>query len=81
MGICSIDHSREDVLIKLKQQQEYLPQKTAMDTEVFLQNEQRQETLNEIFHLLKKYDLASVEEREERNDQLNALVAAGGTES
>ncbi|KZZ84095.1 hypothetical protein [Bacillus sp. SJS] len=76
MGICNLDHSSEDVLKKLMQQQEHLPQKTAMDTESFLQNEQPQETLNEVFHLLKKYDLASVEEREERNDRLNALVAA-----
>ncbi|AZB41556.1 group-specific protein [Bacillus sp. FJAT-42376] len=80
MGICSIDHSREDVLKKLMQQQEHLPHKTAMDTGFFLQNEQPQETLNDVFHLLKKYDLASAEEREERNDRLNALVS-GGTES
>jgi len=36
----------------------------------FLQNKHSQEILNDIFHLLKKYDLVSEEEREKRNAQL-----------
>jgi hypothetical protein len=39
-----------------------------------LTEEADQEFLNEVFHLLKKYDLADETEREERNEKLNDLV-------
>nr|WP_155112213.1 group-specific protein [Metabacillus mangrovi] len=66
----------EDVLQKLNDQQEHLPQKTSMDVESFLNRSPSQESLNEVFHLLKKYDLASAEEQQERNHQLTAIVKA-----
>lgn len=34
-----------------------------------------QKTLNELFHLLKKYDLASVEEQAARNRELERILA------
>jgi hypothetical protein len=41
----------------------------------FLSRPLSQETLNDAFHLLKKYDLASEEERENRNSQIEALLS------
>ncbi|MFY4776149.1 hypothetical protein [Metabacillus sp. RGM 3146] len=80
MSSCKIDHSREDVLQKFSSQQEYLPQKLAVDVESLLNRELHQETLNEVFHLLKKYDLTSQEEQQERNDRLNGMIMNKKTE-
>lgn len=74
MGNCSIDHSYEDVVQKLESQKECLPGPISEDVHRFLQREHSQQTLNELFHLLKKYDLASEEEREERNLKLKQLT-------
>lgn len=70
MGECKIDHSQEDVMKKLESQQDYLPELLSKDLTLFLMSEPSQETLNELFHLLKKYDLASNEEQEQRNQKL-----------
>ncbi|WP_409296356.1 hypothetical protein V1498_22025 [Peribacillus sp. SCS-26] len=77
MSSCNLDHSREDVLHKLSQQDEFLPHGLTGEIESFLGEEQSQETLNEVFHLLKKYDLSSTEERESRNERLEALLVKG----
>ncbi|ALS21859.1 MULTISPECIES: hypothetical protein [Paenibacillus] len=74
MGKCSIDHSHEDVAQKLESQKEFLPESLTADLQQFLLREHSQHTLNELFHLLKKYDLASKEEREERNVKLKQLT-------
>lgn len=74
MGKCHIDHSHEDVVKKLQSQEAYLPGNLTERLDQFLKNELPQETLNELFHLLKKYDLASEIEREERNEKLTALI-------
>ncbi|MGF9711021.1 MULTISPECIES: group-specific protein [Paenibacillus] len=74
MGKCSIDHSHEDVAQKLESQKEFLPESLTADLQQFLLREHSQQTLNELFHLLKKYDLASKEEREERNVKLKQLT-------
>ncbi|SIC87405.1 Uncharacterised protein [Mycobacteroides abscessus subsp. abscessus] len=42
--------------------------------EEFLQKEHTQEILNDVFHLLKKYDLASEDEKEERERRLYLVV-------
>jgi SAM-dependent methyltransferase len=70
MSECSIDHSQDDVQKKLESQREHMPSQLAKDLALLLTREQSQETLNELFHLLKKYDLAAAEEREERNRML-----------
>ncbi|MFZ3579690.1 hypothetical protein [Virgibacillus sp. DJP39] len=73
MGKCSIDHSHEDVLKKFHSQESYLPDKVKGVVNDFLKNESTQEELNDLFHLLKKYDLSSDAERSERNKKLLAL--------
>lgn len=74
MGTCNLDHSLEDVRNKLESQQGFLPAPLFADVQHFLQNEQLQDVLNELFHLLKKYDLVSKEEQEERNESLRRLI-------
>ncbi|QQN81930.1 group-specific protein [Bacillus toyonensis] len=67
---CNIDHSIEDVMNKLESQKDFLSEILFKDLNGFLQNKHSQEILNDIFHVLKKYDLVSEEEREKRNAQL-----------
>ncbi|MGY6664897.1 hypothetical protein [Bacillus cereus] len=67
---CNIDHSIEDVMNKLESQKSFLSEEIFKGLKGFLQSNHSQETLNDIFHLLKKYDLVSEEERETRNAQL-----------
>jgi hypothetical protein len=42
--------------------------------EQFFSKENRQDLLNEVFHLLKKYDLASEEDRIERSNRLYMVL-------
>lgn len=74
MSRCTIDHTQEDTLKKLQEQREYLPNNLVERCEMFLRKPLGQETLNEVFHLLKKYDLAEDNERLERNQQLEKLL-------
>ncbi|TCW49884.1 hypothetical protein EC917_11861 [Bacillus thuringiensis] len=71
---CNIDHSMEDVMNKLESQKDFLPEVIFKELKGFLQGNHSQETLNDIFHLLKKYDLVSEEERETRNTQLLLII-------
>ncbi|MGP7818243.1 hypothetical protein [Niallia sp. 01092] len=75
MGKCNIDHSYEDVVKKLESQQNLLPEVLVEDLYSFLKNNQSQQMLNELFHLLKKYDLASEEEQNKRNKELILLTS------
>jgi hypothetical protein len=75
VGTCNLDHSHEDVNDKLESQQGFLPQFIYQDLHRFLKSEHSQQILNELFHLLKKYDLASKEEQEERNGKFVQLMA------
>lgn len=70
MGTCPIDHSVSDVKKKLQEQKPFLPEQVATRLDVKLTAELSQEALNDIFHLLKKYDLATDEEREKREQRL-----------
>lgn len=74
MGVCNIDHSHDSVVKKLKDQEEFLPAGLQEKIHHFLEKDLSQETLNEVFHLLKKYDLASEEEREDRNKKFAAIM-------
>ncbi|WP_347551138.1 hypothetical protein ABFG93_04925 [Pseudalkalibacillus hwajinpoensis] len=74
MGKCTIDHSYSDVLTKLKGQADYMPDSLVQGINRFLEKTLSQEALNELFHLLKKYDLASQEEREKRNEEIDELI-------
>ncbi|PGD61519.1 group-specific protein [Bacillus wiedmannii] len=71
---CNIDHSMEDVMNKLESQKSFLPEVIFKELKVFLRRNHSQEILNDIFHLLKKYDLVSEEEREMRNTQLLLII-------
>ncbi|GAB6615610.1 MULTISPECIES: hypothetical protein [Bacillus] len=71
---CNIDHSMEDVMNKLESQKKFLPEVIFKEVKGFLQGNHSQEILNDVFHLLKKYDLVSEEEREMRNTQLLLII-------
>ncbi|PEU76457.1 group-specific protein [Bacillus paramobilis] len=71
---CNIDHSMEDVMNKLESQKDFLPEVIFKELKGFLQGNHSQEILNDVFHLLKKYDLVSEEEREMRNTQLLRII-------
>ena len=74
MGECKLDHSHEDVQQKYEQQQEFLPIEMKPLFESFFQGEHTQDILNEVFHLLKKYDLASEEDKNERENRLYLVL-------
>ncbi|MBK5444638.1 MULTISPECIES: group-specific protein [Peribacillus] len=74
MGTCNLNHSQQDVRLKLESQMRFLPKDLGKKLGRFLENENSQETLNELFHLLKKYDLASKEEQDARNEKLNHFM-------
>lgn len=74
MGKCTIDHSYGDVMTKLENQSPYMPEALVHETYSFLKHTLTQETLNEVFHLLKKYDLASEEDRRDRDAELRKLM-------
>ncbi|WP_338785912.1 hypothetical protein [Metabacillus sp. FJAT-53654] len=70
---CNLDHTLDDVKKKLADQRPFLLPTTAEKCSQYLTATQSQKNLNELFHLLKKYDLASDEEREIRNQKLNVF--------
>ncbi|WP_126428474.1 group-specific protein [Brevibacillus marinus] len=74
MGECKIDHSQDDVRQKLASQQAYLPPDLYQNLQRWLTEPQPQAVLNEVFHLLKKYDLAAAAEQAERNRALHRLL-------
>ena len=75
MGQCSIDHSLEDVKNKLESQRHHLPESIVDEWINFLNRDLSQTVLNEAFHLLKKYDLASKGEQQERENQMKQLFS------
>lgn len=74
MSECKIDHTAEDVRKKYESQMEFLPEDMQSLFEQFFAEEHTQEILNDVFHLLKKYDLVSDEEKEARNQRLYLVL-------
>jgi hypothetical protein len=74
MGRCTIDHTLQDVQQKLADQSAFIPHELAIKVGDALTAGAEQAFLNDVFHLLKKYDLADEKEREERNAKLDSLV-------
>jgi hypothetical protein len=74
MSQCNIDHSAEDVQKKYESQKEFLPSELMELFHDFISKSHSQETLNEVFHLLKKYDLSSEAEKQSRNEQLLLVI-------
>lgn len=73
---CPIDHTPDEVRNKLTEQKPFLPTEIADGTDRLLDTELSQEELNEVFHLLKKYDLSDESEREKRNASFRMLFPA-----
>ncbi|MEE3950310.1 hypothetical protein [Peribacillus frigoritolerans] len=74
MGVCNLNHSQQDVRLKFESQKAFLPTQLSQTLDRFLEKGNSQETLNELFHLLKKYDLSTREEQESRNDKLKRIM-------
>jgi citrate synthase len=74
MSECKLDHTHEDVQKKYESQKEFLPQEMVPLFEEFFAKEHTQDILNEVFHLLKKYDLASEDEKSERTSRLYLVL-------
>lgn len=74
MGYCNIDHTLASVQKKLEEQSSFLPENIVQEFQTFLTKTLTQEQLNEAFHVLKKYDLLSEEERVERNQAIHNLM-------
>jgi hypothetical protein len=75
MSSCKLDHDLEDVTKKLSEQKPFLPEDLIDGSNQLLERRPDQNTLNELFHLLKKYDLASEEEQAERNTGIRKLTS------
>lgn len=75
MSSCKLDHPLDDVLRKLEAQKPFLPEELYRQGAAFLATEPSQPELNELFHLLKKYDLSSADEQQQRNEKLKQLVS------
>ncbi|MEQ2526639.1 hypothetical protein WMO40_07995 [Bacillaceae bacterium CLA-AA-H227] len=74
MSECKIDHTIEDVKNKYESQADFLPEDVKESFTDFFDAEHTQEILNDVFHLLKKYDLATEDERETRNKRLSLVL-------
>lgn len=74
MGECKLDHSVADVEKKLAEQAPYLPADLTEKLRAFLQTDLSQAQCNELFHLLKKYDLATAEEKRQREEKMAVLT-------
>lgn len=74
MSECKLDHTTEDVKKKLTEQSSYLPDDIRERVENLLERPLDQQMLNHVFHLLKKYDLATPEERLERDAKFRELA-------
>ncbi len=76
MSECKLDHTPEDVIQKFESQRPHMPEPIATDLEQHIRTQDHtQAALNELFHLLKKYDLASKKEQEARNEQIKTLLS------
>lgn len=71
---CNLDHSVEDTKKKLEDQKAFLPEELFEGISERLNNQPDQTELNELFHLLKKYDLSSESEKMQRNEQIRKLI-------
>ncbi|WP_375090968.1 hypothetical protein ACDZ29_12805 [Peribacillus sp. RS7] len=74
MGTCNLNHSQQDIRLKFESQKAFLPTVLSHTLDRYLEKANSQETLNELFHLLKKYDLSTSEEQESRNEKLKEIM-------
>lgn len=71
---CKINHPLEDVKQKYESQRPFLPSELEPMFDVFFQGQHTQDILNEVFHLLKKFDLSPTEEKEHRVKRLQLVL-------
>jgi len=74
MSECKLNHTHEDVKNKFVSVSAFLPEDMKPLFDVFFSKEHTQDLLNDVFHLLKKYDLASEKERTARNNRLYLVL-------
>ncbi|MDR7237837.1 hypothetical protein [Neobacillus drentensis] len=74
MSECKLDHTQEDVKSKYESIAAFLPEDMRTLFIQFFEKEHTQDLLNEMFHLLKKYDLATEEEQANRNNRLYLVL-------
>lgn len=74
MSECKLNHTQEEVKNKYESQAAFLPEDMKELFHQFFLKEHSQERLNEVFHLLKKYDLASSEEKGQRNNRFYIVL-------
>ncbi|SFA88169.1 MULTISPECIES: group-specific protein [unclassified Bacillus (in: firmicutes)] len=74
MSTCNLDHSHEDVKKKYESQAAFLPAEINSLFKGYLEKKHTQLELNEVFHLLKKYDISPVEVRGIKNEQLLQIL-------
>ncbi|WML45946.1 hypothetical protein [Neobacillus sp. PS3-40] len=74
MSECKVNHSHDDVKNKFESQATFLPDELTSLFKSFFEKEHTQDILNQVFHLLKKYDLASDEEKSGRNNQMYLIL-------
>lgn len=74
MGTCKLDHTKDDVKSKFDTQIQFLPEEISSLFKEFFEEEHSQDILNTVFHLLKKYDLSSEEEKTTRNQKIIELL-------
>lgn len=74
MSECKLNHTHEDIKNKYESQAAFLPEEMKPLFHAFFEKEHTQDILNEVFHLLKKYDLATEEEQGNRNNRLNLVL-------
>ena len=74
MSECKLDHTHEDVKSKYVSLAAFLPEDMKPLFNQFFEKEHTQDLLNEVFHLLKKYDLATEDEQANRNNRLYLVL-------
>nr|WP_251136008.1 hypothetical protein [Exiguobacterium sp. s138] len=72
------DHSIEDVSRRLERQSQWMPAQLYYQFEELLSLHVDQSILNELYIALKKYDVLTDIERDERNESIQLLIDENG---
>ena len=72
------DHSNEDVWRRLERQSQWMPAQLYYQFEELLSLHLEQPILNELYQVLKKYDVLTDIERDERNESIQMLIDENG---
>ncbi len=78
MDPSTVDHSLKDVSRRLECQSQYMPAHLYFQLEELLHWSLDQEVVNQLYALLKKYDVLTDIEREERNVSIQLLIDENG---